>query len=322
METSTLRLLVGVKSDPVEYRYSYEWLFRLMAEEDVHHLQLGTFFEMYHLPDESLLELRDQAERAGVRISSLFSSHRELGGMLRPEPGWEGVARRCYERLIEVGALLGADSVGANAGAIMRDRMDFKPEAIRRYLGHMRELMVYAREQGLAWLTIEPMSCLAEPPTLPEEITAMADELAAYHRQHPDRTARIGYCVDVAHGYADRAGTVRWDNMQLLQASLPYLAEIHLKNTDGRFDATFGFSEAERARGIVDIEAVKALLLANTQVIPVREVVGYLEIGGPKTGRDYTDYQLEDMLRRSLRYLRQVFPTGTEPASDAAGGRE
>ncbi len=315
-----MRLQVGVKSDPVEYRYSYEWLFRLMAEEGIHHLQLGTFFEMYHLPAESLLELRDQAERAGVRISSLFSSHRELGGMLRPEPGWQGVARRAYERLIEVGALLGADSVGANAGAIMRDRMDLKPEAIRRYLGHMRELMVYAHEQGLAWLTIEPMSCLAEPPTLPGEIEAMADELTAYQRQHPDRTARIGYCVDVAHGYADRAGTVAWDNMQLLQASLPYLAEIHLKNTDGRFDATFGFSEAERARGIVDIEAVKAMLLANAHVLPVQEVVGYLEIGGPKTGRDYTDYQLEDMLRQSLRYLRQVFPTGT--ASGAAGGQE
>ena len=316
METSILSLQVGVKSDPVEYRYSYEWLFRLMAEEDIHYLQLGTFFELYHLPDESLLELRDQAERAGVRISSLFSAHRELGGMLRPEAGWESVARRSYERLIEVGALLGADSVGSNAGAIMRDRMDFKPEAIRRYLRHMRELMVYAHEQGLAWLTIEPMSCLAEPPTLPDEIEAMAEELTAYQRQHPDRTARIGYCVDVAHGYADQAGTVCWGNMQLLQATLPYLAEVHLKNTDGRFDATFGFSEAERERGIVDIEAVKALLLANAHVLPVKEVVGYLEIGGPKTGRDYSDYKLEDMLRQSLRYLRHVFTTEAAGRSD------
>lgn len=319
MENFTLNLQVGLKSDPVEYRYSYEWLFRLMAEEDVRHLQLGTFFELYHLPDESLLELREQAGRAGVRISSLFSSHRELGGFLRHEPGWESVARRCYERLIRVGGLLGADSVGANAGSVMRDRLDFKPEGIRRYLGHMRELMEYAHEHGLAWLTIEPMSCLAEPPTLPEEIQAMAEELVAYHRQRPDRTAQIGYCVDVAHGYADRAGTVRWDNMQLLQASLPYLAEVHLKNTDERFDATFGFSEAERARGIVDIEAVRALLLANAGLIPVKEVVGYLEIGGPKTGRDYSDYRLEDMLRQSLRYLRRVFTTGT---TNGAGGRQ
>jgi ribulose-phosphate 3-epimerase len=304
-----LSLQLGVKTEPIEYRYSYDWLFRLMAEEGVQHAQLGSFFEMTLLPDDFFVQLRRQAEGYGVRLSSVFSSHRELGGWMRPEPGWEGVARRSYERFIQVGALLGAETVGSSPGSLMRDQMHFKEEGIRRYIGHMKELLEYAHQLGVPCLTMEPMSCLAEPPTLPEEMHALAGELVAYHQQHPDSTAAVGFCVDVAHGYADQQGIVRCDNMQLLEAALPYTRLIHLKNTDALFNATFGFAPAERQRGIVHVGAVRDLLLGNAAVIPVKELVGYLEISGPKLGRDYADYQLEDLLRQSLRYLRPIFGT-------------
>ena len=88
---SDLTLHVGLKTDSVQYRYSYEWLFRLLAEEGIGHAQLGSFFEMYQLPDEYFIALRRQAERYGVRISSVFTTHRELGGWFRQEPGWEAV---------------------------------------------------------------------------------------------------------------------------------------------------------------------------------------------------------------------------------------
>ncbi|MCS7259586.1 MAG: hypothetical protein NZ765_02225, partial [Anaerolineae bacterium] len=75
-----LTLQLGIKTDPIEYRFSYEWLFRLMAEEGVGHAQLGSFFEMTLLPDEFFVYLRKQAEQYGIRISSVFTTHRELGG--------------------------------------------------------------------------------------------------------------------------------------------------------------------------------------------------------------------------------------------------
>lgn len=304
---SGLTLHLGVKTDPVEYRYSYGWLFRLMAEEGVHHAQLGSFFELSQLPDEYFVELRRQAERYGVAISSVFTTHRELGGFLRREVGWEAVARRTFERFIEVGALLGAETVGGNAGAILRDQMEYKEEGIRRYLGHMKGLMRYAHDRGVPCLTIEPMSCLAEPPTLPDEMQAVAEELVGYHQTYPDETAAIGYCVDVGHGYADREGNVRWDNVQLFHAAMPYLRSVHLKNTDSLFDDTFGFSPAERERGIVDVEAIRDTVLANADVIPASELVGYLEMSGPKLGRDYSDHRLGKMLHESLCYLREAW---------------
>jgi ribulose-phosphate 3-epimerase len=304
---SNLTLRVGLKTDSVQYRYSYAWLFRLLAEEGVTHAQLGSFFEMYWLPDAYFVTLRREAEQFGVRISSVFTTHRELGGWFRPEPGWEAVSFRAFQRMIEVGALLGADAVGGSIGAVLRDQMETKARGARRFIAAMKQLMGYAHERGVATLLIEPMSCLAEPPTLPDEIAAMGDELAEYHAAHPAATSPTGYCVDVAHGYLNEHGALGYDNVALFRATLPYLRAVHLKNTDARFDSTFGFTEADRARGIVQVEKFRDLLLENAAILPVSEVVGHLEIAGPKLGRDYSDNKLAAMMRESLRYLRATF---------------
>ena len=311
-----LTLKLGVKTDPAAYRFSYEWLFRLLAEEGVRHVQLGTFFEIYQLPDEYFHALRRRADDLGIAISSLFTAHRELGGFFIDESGWEAVARRNYERLIEVGSLLGARSVGSNPGAVYRDRMGSKQRGLECYLRHMKELMGFAQERGVRWLSIEPMSCLAEPPTLPDEICLMAEELNAYHNRHAAGTARVGFCTDIAHAYVDRDLRVCHDHLELLRATLPYLVEVHLKNTDPHYCSTFGFGPAEREVGVIEIEPVRRMLLSHTDLIPVNEVIGYLEVGGPKLGRDYSDNELADQLRQSLRYLKEVWPAEeAEPIS-------
>ena len=302
-----VKLAAGVKTDPIEYRFSFPWLFRLLAEEKVRYVQLGTFFEMYQLPDSWFLDLRRQAEGFGLSILSVFTSHRELGGFLQPEKSLHDVAMVNYCRLIEIGNLLGAVSVGSSAGSVLRDRMETKSEGIRRYLDAMMPLMGYARHVGLQRLTIEPMSCLAEPPTLPEEIRLMADTLEAHHRAHPDTTVPAGYCFDVSHGYADSTGAVRCTPLSLLETALPHVMELHLKNTDARFDRTFGFTPEECRRGIVDVAEVRRFLLAHQSRLPVNLMVGYVEVPGPKVGRDYTDNTLETALRLSLRHVKATF---------------
>ena len=315
---AALTLKLGVKTDPAQYRYSYEWLFRLMAEEGVQHAQLGTFFEIYQLPDEYFRRLRHKASDLGVEISSIFTAHRELGGFFIDEPGWEKVARRNFERLIEIGSLVGAKSVGSNPGAVYRDRMGTKGRGVKCYVAHMKELMSHAHRQGVPWLTIEPMSCLAEPPTLPDEIRHMAEELTNHHNRYPESTAQVGFCTDVAHGYADRNLSVNYDHLELLEATLSHLAEVHLKNTDAQYCSTFGFGPEERAKGIIEIEPVRRMLLDQADLIPVDQLVGYLEIGGPKLGRDYSDQELADQLRESLRYLKGVWldEEGTREPTD------
>jgi len=307
--SSSLNLHIGVKSDPIEYRYSWKWLFRILAEEGVRFVQIGTFFEIYHLPDLALLRLRETAERYNVKISSIFTAHRELGGFFQEDDAWHEVAYRNYQRLIQVGSLLGAASVGSNPGAILRDQMHLKAAGIRTYVAAMKRLMHYAASCGIETLTIEPMSCLAEPPTLPSEIVDLAEELMAYHRENALDTAGIGYCFDVSHGYVDEDRKVRHTGTELLNDALPYITEIHLKNTDAFHESTFGFSATERERGIIDIESTRDQLLANAGQLSVRDIVGYFETSGPKLGRDYSDRELEKTLRDSIRYLRDAFAT-------------
>lgn len=304
-----LRLHVGVKTDPIEYRYSFEWLFRLMADEGVRYAQLGSFFEMYWLPDDWFVELRALAHRYDVKIASLFTTHRERGGFYRGDKRWEHVARRSIERSIEVGAIVGAQSVGSNPGAAMRDEMDIKDNGTACYVRNMKELMGFAKRLGMRCLAIEPMSCLAEPPTLPGEIKAMCEELLGFHRANPETTCTIGCCADVAHGYVDSERRVVHGHMELLEAALPYTTELHLKNTDEVFESTFGFTTDERKRGVVDVEKVREFVMARAGTLPVHELVGYLEIGGPKTGRDYSDSGLERQLRESLQWCRKHFET-------------
>jgi hypothetical protein len=302
---------LGVKSDPVEYRYSYEWLFEIMRRAEVRNLQLGSFTELYSLPDEYFLDLRQTADSYGVRIKSVFTAHRELGGAFTCNPHLERVAKRNYERLLEIAAVLGADYCGSNPGAVYRDRPDSKADGIRRWLDMAKELMQKAHQEGLKAMTLEPMSCSAEPPTTPEEIRSMITELTDYHATNADSTVPFYVCADVSHGYADRDGRVLHSNLELFEFCVPWTAEFHIKNTDERFDSTFGFAAAEAEaggeadRGIVDLVEIRDLIERNEPRWPVDDLVGYLEIGGPKLGRDYSDYLLESQLLQSLERIRR-----------------
>ena len=310
---------IGLKSDPVEYRYSYEWLFTLMEKLDLHHLQLGTFFELYRLPDRYFTRLRKQAEDHGVQISSCFTSHRELGGFFSQDPDFHAVARSGFRRLAEIGVLLGAPSVGANPGSILRDQMETKESAQECYHTAMTEIAEYAAQLGLEVLTLEPMSASAEPPTAMAEITRFMERLnpgqssaqpTAFAGTSGDaRTVPVYLCSDIAHGYADESGVVIESNMELFEHSIPWMWEFHIKNTDLRFDSTFGFGPEELERGIVDLKLLAQLISTNTHRFPRHEIVGYLELGGPKLGRDYSDPLLEDMLTASVMAVRERFLT-------------
>lgn len=299
-------LELGIKSDPILYRYTWGWLFGLMRELEVEFLQLGSFFELYDLDDSWFRDLRRSAERYHIRIASCFTAHRELGGLLSPDLRVREVAQRNYTRFIEIAAILGASYCGSNPGSIPRDQLEDKPVAIGRYQEAMRDLSRVAFRNGLRALTVEPMSSLAEPPTTAAEIHAMGDFFRRFHREHPDDTVPVYFCGDVSHGYADHDGEVVESNLELFEAQIPFMCEFHYKNTDNRFNSTFGFGGEDGERGIVDPGEVVGLLLASRDRWPVDQIVGYLELPGPKLGRDYTDNLLGEQLSQSVNTLRRA----------------
>ncbi len=298
---------LGIKTDPIETRYSYEWLFSITRDEGVPFIQLGSFFELYSLDDTYFLRLRELAEQKKVRIKSVFTAHRELGGFFYVDPFMEKVARENFERLIHVSSLLGADYCGSNPGAVYRDRLNTKEKGIQCYLSNMKELMHLASDKKLKGLTIEPMSSMAEPPATTGEMDRMIEELGSYHKNHLFDTVPVYLCGDISHGLVDKNFNIIVTNTTLFKHGLAYMAEFHFKNTDSIYCNTFGFSAEEIKKGIINLEEIKSIIYQNKDKIPVKDMVGYLEIQGPKTGRDYSDKLLELNIRESIRALKAIF---------------
>lgn len=305
-----MQIELGIKSDPIEYRYTFEWLFSLMNNNGVRFLQLGSFFELYSLPDDYFYDLRQLAEKYDVRIKSLFTAHRELGGLFTGNAHMEAVARKNYNRFLEVGALLGVDYVGSNPGAVYRDKIAYKEEGIIRYIEHMKGMMHKAYDLQLKALSVEPMSSLAEPPTTPAEMKMLMDELGYYHARHAEETVPVYLCGDTSHGLADAQKVVQFGNIELFTYAIPWMCEFHFKNTDALFNSTFGFSTEERKRGIVDVQEIVTIANQHDLAWPVNDVVGYLEVSGPKLGRDYTDHFLGEQLETSLTHIKSVLQKG------------
>ena len=303
-----MTLHLGVKSDPIENRYSFDWLFGIMADFRVTKLQLGSSFPTFTADDDYFRRLRAKAEAKGIRIASLFTSHRELGGFASGDPSLEATARWGWERMIHVAALLGADSTGSNTGIPMRDQPELREPGLRCFFSHMKELMRLARRQGLATLTIEPMSSTWEFPSTPEQLQRLAAELEPVSAGDPEGTVPVYLCGDISHGYADENRRVVHNSWEMFEMEIPRMWEFHFKNTDAIFNSTFGFGAEEQARGIVDLGRLKGIIERNASRFPSPEPIGYLELPGPKLGREYTDSLLRGELEASLAALRRVFP--------------
>ena len=147
---------LGIKTDPISTRYSYDWLFDLLVEEEIQFVQLGAFFEMFHMDeDDYFIRLREKAESRGLRIKSMFSAYREFGGFFYDDPLMEKASRKMYEKYIHIAGVLGLDYAGTNPGAVFRDQFDKKVKGIEVYLKHMKELQHLAKEKGLKAFNIE-----------------------------------------------------------------------------------------------------------------------------------------------------------------------
>jgi ribulose-phosphate 3-epimerase len=253
------------------------------------------------------MRLRAAAEKKGIRILSVFTSHREMGGWSSGDPSLEATARVGWERIIRVAALVGAESAGSSAGILMRDQPEGRRRGQECFFSNMKDLMRVAKREGLRAIAIEPMSSVWEYPSTPEQIRAMTSVFDSTHAAAREDTVPVRFCGDISHGVADEQKRVIHDNWDMFELEIPWMWEFHFKNTDSIFNSTFGFGPEEQRRGIVDLHRLKALLEANAARFPTNDVTGYLELPGPKLGRDYTDKLLRSELEESLAALREVF---------------
>jgi hypothetical protein len=306
-----MKVHLGIKSDPIEGRYTFDWLFGLMNDLGVDRLQYGSAVPALLADDGYFQGLRREAEKRGILIASLLTANREFGGFASGNPFLQAATLRLWERIIRVASLLGAKSAGTNASIAPRDRPDWKEPGILTFFVNVKRLMFRARAEGLEALTTEPMSSTWEFPATPEDIGRLAADLDPFHAANPDTTVPFLLCGDISHGVADESRRVVHDNWALFEKEIPWMWEFHIKNTDPIFHATFGFGGEEVKKGIIDPARLARTIEDNASRFPVPEITGYLEIPGPKVGRDYTDGHLGRMLSESITELQGHFRTGS-----------
>lgn len=302
-----LKVHLGVKSDPIENRFSFDWLFNLLNNLDIRYLQIGSFFELLVLDDGYFEKLREKAQEKNIIIKSLFTAHREIGGFFRKDKYLESAARKIFERYIHIGSILGVDYVGSGGGSVLRDMLYYKEKGINCFLTHMKELMKIGKSKNLKGLSIEIMSCAAEPPATPKEIDYITESLNEYHFAHKESTVPVYLLGDISHGYVNKHEQIIYSNYEIFEHAIPHMVEFHIKNTDKIYNETFGFTPEELKKGTIDLLMLKKLIYDNKDIWPKNEIFGYFEIPGPKIGRDYSDYKLEYMLAESLKKLKKVF---------------
>jgi ribulose-phosphate 3-epimerase len=185
--------------------------------------------------------------------------------------------------------------------------METKTDGIARAITALEELSRRARKLGLSAVTIEPMSSLAEPPSTPEELRHFMTHFEQFHAADPETTVPVYLCGDISHGVVDAEGCVVHTHMELFELEVPWLWEFHIKNTDSIYGSTFGFGCESCASGVVDLNEVWRAIERNAVRFPRAVTVGYLEINGPKLGRDYSDPLLGSQLTESIQSIRRSF---------------
>ena len=299
---------VGVKSDPIENRYSFDWLFGLMAEQHVGWLQLGSSFPFFHAEAEWFRDLSRRAERRGIRIESTYSSYREMTGFFAADPHLEAASRFAWERLIQVAVVggrlfrgielrLGAPRPPRREGARPRAVLPPPEGALahregRRPLGAVHRAHVVALRAA-----IDPRG---DGPGDP------GNGRVPRGRSPP---ARCPSSSAPTSPTASRTATGGWWSTTgacSRRASRTRASSTSRTPTTGSTGPS-GSPRRSARRGIVDLERFRALIDANADRFPVQELVGYLELPGPKTGRDYTDNLLGSALGESLAALKAVF---------------
>jgi sugar phosphate isomerase/epimerase len=235
-------------------------------------------------PPPVLADLCDRTVRAAaahrLAIHSTFTglagyAHNLLG---HPEPGVRAHAQAWFESGVRITARLGAGWTGGHMGAFSAaDQADPARQAGARrdLVGRVRALAGAAAAQGLRGLLWEAMPVPREIPHTPAEAVLLLEEV------NHGAAVPVRLCLDLGHCCAadlDQPG----DPHAWLEQLLPWVAVVHLQQTDGRGDRHWPFSRAFDGQGIVDVGRI----LRVAQRSPMASIYLFLEVCHPHEASD------------------------------------
>ncbi|MDQ2730524.1 MAG: sugar phosphate isomerase/epimerase [Armatimonadota bacterium] len=257
------------------------------------------------------------ARSKNMRISSVFTFYRDGGAVAHPDPAIRAAAQQALYSLADEAAAVGAPYACASFMTALRDDFDRDPRACQDRAFHAwAEWMTYARIAGLQGLLVEMSAQAREDFATIEQTRSTLKRLQDYHQAHPDTTAPVELCYDVGHGMALEESPDKSDRdfRAWFRAFPMSIREVHLKNTDIDFLATWPFTPAYEKTGIVQPQEI----IAAVRDILEGEVYLMLEIAG-KRGREAGERQiLEDLTISVDVWKRALQAEGYRERADGA----
>lgn len=315
------RIQFGLNLNFAKYVYSPRRALEVAKELGVRHVEMVSDIDFgpalfLRSPEAFRSHHRDAAAAArevDIQISSVLTTYRDSGAIGSPNPEIRESARVVGRSILEQAACYGAETAGISFFTANRDEVE-EPESFDRAYAAALEIwkgwMADAKRLGLERLLIEMAAARREACSTIEDTRRTLETLAAHHRAHPDTTVPVGLCYDTGHGISPEESPDDDDRdfRAWLRAFPRETREIHLKNTDSEFLATWHFTEAVERGGRGIIQPVEVLrCVKETLTVPVVLIV--LEIPG-KRGRQIGEEQAIEEHRQSIRKtvdaLRQV----------------
>lgn len=254
------------------YPLTKEWVDIISDDLKINYVQF--YFDLLDpviveekLRDKMCSEIREYSSKKGIIIQSTATgaiSH-QTNFLLHPNKEIRKSFISWYKKGIDETALIGSESMGVYVGAfsmadIKNDKR--KNELLNEYVDIMSELSVYAKDKGLKYLLIEPMSIPREYPSTIEETKYL------YNKLNDLSDIPIYLNLDVGHLNINSKNLEDSDTYAWIRYLLKYSKVLHLQQTKKGFSLHAPFTKENNNNGIIDgKKVIEEVLKTNVKEI-------------------------------------------------------
>jgi len=245
--------------------------------------------------------IRAACEHYGISVTSLFTSqYTRVNHFLHPDEEARKIWLDWFKRFADIGAELGAKSLGSHFGIFTFDGFDNHynkqlEDAVRCW----QELSAYAADKGYEFLTFEPMS-------VPREMgNTVRDSQKLMDMVNQNSKIPLKCCLDIGHApHPSERDPYPW--IEALGAVSPI---IHLQQTVLHKSNHWPFIEEYNTQGIIKPEKVFEAL----KVSGAKEAELVFEIGHREHAD--TDFRIIQDLKESADYWKEALKNAYESGS-------
>jgi sugar phosphate isomerase/epimerase len=243
-----------------------------------------------------LKQIRSLLDEYGVEAAHTFTSaFTRVNHLSHPDPEIRQHWVNWFKRFVDISVALGAESMGSHFGILtVPDLQDptIRQERFRQNIVGWHQIAAYAAEQGLSYLTWEPMS-------LPREYGETLAETTRIHQAvNEGSPLPFKLCLDVDHGEVSSPNSADTDPYAWIAAFATESPIIHLKQTSTNKHGHWPFAPEYNQSGRITPQR----LLTALEKAGVNEVTLLLELSF-REREPYESRMVQDIID-SVAYWR------------------